>query len=113
MSEQCRDAPPAHVEAQHSAGGRSMADVLAPPDSLRQLAVWIIRHDGVRLTEAASILGRDGEAVRQMLQALIEQEFVREVAREGGTWYQICLTSERSHQHAHNLRRLLDEKLGE
>ena len=48
----------AEPSTQERTAGRTMADVLALPDPLRQLATWMLRQDAVSLEKVVAHLGR-------------------------------------------------------
>jgi hypothetical protein len=66
-------------EGEWDATGLHMADVLALPDSSRRLINWMIRHGEVSLAEVVAHIGQDEGVTHTMLEALIEQGFVREI----------------------------------
>jgi amino acid permease len=81
-------------EGEWDASGLKMADVLVLPDPWRQLINWMMRQDEVSLAEVAAHTSQDESAARAMLEALAEQDLVRE--REGR--YQVRFAMRRGRQ---------------
>ena len=89
MRKELFDRLSAESEAQEKTAGRSMASIVALPDSLRQLVNWMMHQQEVRLAEVAAHTGQEEEAVRTMLDTLVEQGFVRETDVAGESHYRI------------------------
>ncbi len=74
-------------EGEWDATGLHMADVLALPDSLRQIINWMMRRGEVSLAEVAAHVGQDEDAVRTLLGELVEQGFVQKMEVGGEVRY--------------------------
>jgi len=74
-------------EGEWDATGLHMADVLALPDSLRQLINWMMRRGEVSLAEVSAHVGQDEGVVRATLGELIVQGFVQEMEVGGEVRY--------------------------
>ena len=106
-------------EGKWDATGLRMADVLVLPDSLRALANWIMRRGEVSFAEVVAHLGQDEAVAHTMLDALIEQGFVREMKPvlseaegvEGTSRYRVRFALRRGRQLPEDLWQALGEKM--
>ena len=73
--------------------GRSMADVLALPDDLRQLFTWVRRQGEVGLGDVVAHTGRAEDVASTMLTALVEQHFMQQIDSVDGRRYRPRLSS--------------------
>jgi glutamate dehydrogenase (NAD(P)+) len=108
MHKELFDRLSAEAEAQENTAGRSMASIVALPDSLRQLVNWMMRQQEVRLAEVVAHTGQEEEAVCAMLDTLVEQGFVRETEVAGEPRYRIRLAPKRGRQLPQDIWQLLD-----
>ncbi|UCC64125.1 MAG: hypothetical protein JSV36_03440, partial [Anaerolineae bacterium] len=100
-----RVSSPLHLtyEGEWYAAGLSMADVLARPDSQRQILTWMTREgitgqETVSLADVMTHTGQPEAAARTMLNTLVEQGFIQELKGEGETRYQPRLAARRGRQ---------------
>ena len=91
--------------------GRTMADVLALPDPLRQLATWMLRQDAVSLEKAVAHLGQETEQVRALLDTLVVEGFAQVQNHDGVPQYRMSLVSRPRRHPARDLWQTLNEKL--
>lgn len=100
------------IEGREKASGLSMADVLALPDDLRKLVNWMMkRKRDVTLSQVAEYSEQDEKATRHMLETLIEQGFVREIAvPDEETRYRVRLAWRKQQEIPLNLWDALQEK---
>ncbi len=101
----------AEQPVQEHPASRTMADVLALPDPLRQLATWMLRQNAVSLEEVAAHLGQETDQVRVLLDTLVVQGFTQAQDRQGVPQYRMCLLSRQRRQPSLDLWQNLDEKL--
>jgi hypothetical protein len=85
-------------EGEWDATGLLLTDVLALPDSLRQLTNWMLRRGEVNIAEIAAHVGQDEEAVCTMLEELTDQGFVHEVRAGDEVRYRTQLAVRRGRQ---------------
>jgi amino acid permease len=121
------DASPEHVRLRVSsplrlayegdwyAGGLSMADVLALPDSQQEIVTWMTRQvvtgqETVSLAAVATNIGQPEDVARAVLHALIGQGFVQELEVRGETRYQPRLTARRGRRLPEDIWQALGEK---
>jgi DNA-binding IclR family transcriptional regulator len=88
-----------------------MADVLALPDPLRQLATWMLRQDAVSLEKVVAHLGQETEQVRALLDTLVVEGFAQVQNHDGEPQYRMSLVSRQRCHPARDLWQTLDEKL--
>ena len=62
------------------------------PDSLRDIINWMIRGKEVDFAQVTARLGNDERAARQMLDALLEKGYIREIDVNGQSHYRVRLT---------------------
>lgn len=74
---------------------RSRFDILTLPESQQQVLRIITRQRGVSLSEIAQQLNQEEAAIHTVLNALVEQGFVQQIATEGEPHYQTNLTAKR------------------
>ncbi len=65
----------------------SMAEVLALPDSPRELALWLLRKGEATLAEAAEHAKQSEDACRAILQTLIDRGVALKVEQDGSCRY--------------------------
>ena len=111
MSKQPAERLPTENDVPQHVTQRTMADVLALPDALRQLVTWMMRHDAVTLAEVAAHTGQETAAVHPMLDSLVAQGFVQLQDSAGTPHYRLCLVARRPRQAATNLWTTLGKKL--
>ncbi len=105
-------------EGEWDATGLHLADALALPDPSRKLVNWMTRQGEVSFAEVAAHIGQDEETARTMLEALIEQDFVQEVAGRGDparsseTRYRIRFAPRRGRQLPDEIWQALDKSAG-
>jgi hypothetical protein len=71
--------------------GLTMSDVLDLPDPLRDIINWMIRGKEVDFAQVTARLGNDERAARQMLDALLEKGYIREIDVNGQSHYRVRL----------------------
>ncbi len=91
--------------------GRGMADALTLPDPLRELVNWITRRGEVRLADVTAHIGEDEGGAREMLDALVEQDFVKAMEGDGEPRYRIRLAPKRGRQMSQEIWQALDAKV--
>ena len=112
MGRKSEDRLPPDQKTPHKTAGRTMAEVLALPDALRQLVNWMLRQHTVSFDDVVAHTGQDVQTAHARLDALIEQGFVRCVDAAGAAHYQVCLGSQPRRQSSQRLWQMLDDKLG-
>ena len=90
------------------APGRSMADVLALPDDLRQLFTWVRRQGEVGLDDVVAHTGRAEDVANTMLTTLVEQHFMQQVESVDGLRYRPRLSSRPSRPASRDVLRRLE-----
>jgi hypothetical protein len=88
--------------------GRSVADVLALPDDLRQLFNWARRQGEVSLPDVVAHLGYTEETATALLVALVEQKFLQQVEGADGARYHSRLSARPSRPAARNIWQRLE-----
>ena len=88
-----------------------MADVVALPDPLRQLATWMLRQDPVSREKVVAHLGQETEQVRALLDTLVVEGFAHVQHHEGVPQYRLSLVSRPRRHPARDLWQTLNEKL--
>ena len=90
------DAQPAQSDASappRAAPGRTMADVLALPDDLRQLFTWMRRQGAVSRDDVVAHAGQDADVAATLLATLVGQGFIQQVEGAEGIRYRPRLSS--------------------
>jgi len=100
-----RVSSPLHLtyEGEWYAAGLSMADVLALPDSQRQILTWMAREEitgqeTVSLAQVAAHIGRSEDVARSVLESLVEEDLIQEAEVEGETRYRPRLVARRGRE---------------
>jgi predicted ArsR family transcriptional regulator len=88
-----------------------MVDVLALPETPRQLVHWFLRHDRVTLTEVAAHLGQDHALARATLDTLVAEGFVQLQDYAGTPRYRLCLVARPPRQATTRFWATLGQKL--
>ncbi|MCX6022375.1 MAG: hypothetical protein NTZ05_11730, partial [Chloroflexi bacterium] len=99
------------LSARDKAEGLSMADVLALPDTQRQLCNWLIRQGGASLPDLLARFNQDEAATQEALALLVEQAFVQESTVDGVRRYKMRLSARRRQQVPLNIWQALDAKV--
>ena len=74
-----------------------MADILALPDSERQIMLWMLQTtEAVSLSEVAAYIGEDEEVTFTMLDYLLQRSFLQLLSGEGEPSYRICFRHQTS-----------------
>ena len=76
--------------------GVSMADVLALPEELQMIVIWLIRQGEAGLPEVAVLVQQDEASAKTLLADLVAQGFVQEVPGEGQPRYRVLLAAKRT-----------------
>ena len=97
-------------EGDWDTGGLGMADVLTLPDPLQELVSWMMRRDQVTLADVTAYTGKDENMARTMLDALVEQDFVKVMKGEGELRYEVRLAAKRGRQMSDEIWQALDAK---
>jgi hypothetical protein len=93
VADDAQQAPSGASEPPRAAPGRSMADVLALPDDLRQLFTWMRRQGDVSRDDVVAHAGQDADVAASLLATLIAQGFIQQVAGAEGIRYRPRLSS--------------------
>ncbi|MFQ5657209.1 MAG: hypothetical protein ACE5G5_06685 [Candidatus Methylomirabilales bacterium] len=91
--------------------GLGMADALTLADPLRELVNWMMRRGEVRLTDVTAYTGQDQGIARTMMDALVEQDFVKAMEGGGEPRYRIRLAPKRGRQMSQDIWQALDAKV--
>ncbi len=75
--------------------GLSLLDILTLPDDQQRLVNWMIRQGEVSFADVVARVGEDEAVARNLLDALLQKGFVREIAGEGPSVYRTQLASKR------------------
>lgn len=78
----------------------TMTDVLALPDELRVIVIWLMRQGEAGLSEMATFIKQDDATAQALLAKLIAQGFVQQVVHEGESQprYRVQLAAKRGKQ---------------
>jgi hypothetical protein len=79
VADDAQQAPSGTSETPRAAPGRSMADVLALPDDLRQLFTWMRRQGEVSQDDIVAHADQGADVAASLLAALVAQGFVQPV----------------------------------
>lgn len=90
------------------APGLTMADILALPDSQRQLITWMQRQTDCTLNEVVAHINQDEGVVQTLLDELVEKGFVQEMMEEGSLHYRVRLAPKRGSKIPSKLDQALD-----
>ncbi|HEY9625322.1 MAG TPA: helix-turn-helix domain-containing protein, partial [Crinalium sp.] len=85
------------------AAGLTLADALALSPELGDLFRWMTRQRELSLTDVMAFAGEDEPTTRRMLDELIRQGFVQEVAIGQETYYRAHFADKRGRQLAENI----------
>ena len=88
--------PPPVGGGQGGGGPPTMADVMALPDPLRQLVLWLLRHGEAGLEEATAECGLDAADVRVQLETLVGRGFLYTTGADGAVRYKTRLAPRRA-----------------
>ncbi len=80
--------------------GVTMTEVLALPEELRMIVIWLIRKGEAGLAEVAAFIEQDDATARDLVAVLIARGFVQEVVHEvdGQSHYRVKLAAKRGKQ---------------
>jgi hypothetical protein len=90
--------------------GLGMADALTLPDPLQDLVSWMMRRDQVTLADVTAYTGKDVDVARTMLEALVEQNFVKIMKGKDELRYEVRLAAKRRRQISEEIWQALDLK---
>ncbi|GAC1342291.1 MAG: hypothetical protein NVSMB27_00990 [Ktedonobacteraceae bacterium] len=79
--------------------GVTMADMLALPDVLRTIVIWLTRQPEAGLPEVAALIEQDEATTRTLLADLVRQGFVEALSEsEEQPRYRVRMVARRSRQ---------------
>jgi hypothetical protein len=93
VTDDAHQAPSDASEPLRAARGRSMADVLALPDDLRQLFTWMRRQGDVSRDDVVAHAGQDADVAASLLATLLTRGFIQQVEGAEGIRYRPRLSS--------------------
>jgi hypothetical protein len=77
-------------------GAPTMSDVMALPDSLRALVLWLLRHGEAGLPEVTAAAGLEEGQCRAMLESLVGRGFLHGTGVDGASRYRTRLAPRRA-----------------
>ncbi len=83
-------------------------DFLGLPEDKQQVLRWMQGQSANSFSAIVGFLQQSEDQVRQLLNELQEQGFVRAIATEGETQYQVHFTSMRRQRHQHDTSSIFD-----
>jgi predicted ArsR family transcriptional regulator len=96
---------------EHSkASGLNLFKLNQLPDSQRQLINWMRRKGDCSLQEIATQIGEHDEAVRTLLDTLLEKGFLRELLGESSPSYRVNIAAKRGRELPLKLKQALEKK---
>jgi hypothetical protein len=99
--------------AREKSPGLSLDDVMALPDPLDRLSMWMMRRRQVSLGDVTGFLEQDEQRARQCLDYLLDQGFIREVVIGEAMVYKVRLAPTRKRKIPLDLWQALLEKVEE
>jgi hypothetical protein len=99
------------LAAREKSPGLSFSDMLALPDPLDSLCMWMVRQSEVSMGDVVDFLEQDEQLAHQCLGELLDRGFIREVAMEEMMVYQVRLAPIRKREMPLDLWQALQDKV--
>ncbi|MGB8644348.1 MAG: hypothetical protein WCF84_03875 [Anaerolineae bacterium] len=99
------------LDAREKSPGLSMGDILELQEPLSGLVNWMMRQQQVDLPGVMAFLHQDEDSARSFIKQLMDKGFVREIEKDGATFYRVRLAPKKGGKLSDGLWNTIDKKV--